>query len=86
MFWSVPYTNDQDNFIKTLQVDRTICLLKNDMEDPNNFPEFIMELSTESVTGFEFKLQWEFVANYFSNITDSLRKLCLACLHLSFCL
>ena len=70
MFWTVPYTNDQDNFIKTLQVDRTICLLKNDMQDINNFPEFIMELSTEGST-FEFKLHWEFVANYFSNINDS---------------
>ena len=71
MVWTVPYTNDQDNFIKTLQVDRTICLLKNDMKDPENFPEFIMELSTESVTGFIFILQWEFVLNYFSVISNT---------------
>ena len=70
MFWTVPYTNDQDNFIKTLQVDRTICLLKNDMQDINNFPEFIMELSTEGST-FEFKLQWEFIPNYFSKFDNT---------------
>ena len=69
--WTAPFTNEQDNFIKTLQVDRTICLLKNDIQELDNFPEFKMTLSTESVRGIGFTLHWEFVAKYFSTIIDS---------------
>ena len=66
--WNLPHTIEMDKPVKVFDVDKTVCLLKNDMKNDIKFD--VVATTTSESAPVQVTLKWKYVSDYFVNTTE----------------